>query len=287
MAGLNAQTSPLTITAWTGASTADPARLPALVLNREGVQGLLPVLQTGLTDTISYPTPLNTDPLNPTYLPHLELSAQGETFIYCLGDALSLPGLTLSARTGLGIVVDLPVPTLSATGSFIQSLNLDKPIPGLQLSAYTGIRCGTLKLPTLELEISGTGDLVGRLNLSMPGLTISAAGSSDVICTLDRRLPPLELTVTMTGSVSASLAKSLPALMIAAGASLNDYGNLDADLPSLIASAMAGHGSSMSLDADLPALIMQIMASGGFAGGPASVASNASRFADYVLRHVR
>jgi hypothetical protein len=91
----------------------------------------------------------------------------------------------------------------------------------------------------------------------------------------------------MTGSVSGVLSKSLPALMIAAGASLNDYGNLDADLPSLIASAMAGHGSSITLDADLPALIMQIMASGGFAGGPESVASNASRFTDYVLRHVR
>lgn len=287
MAGLNAQLSPLTISAWTGASTASPSRLPALVLNREGVYyGLLPVLEADSDNALSENTSLATDPLYPTYLPALELSAQGETFLYSL-TGLRLPGLTLSVSMGLSVAADLPALTIAATGAYVQSLNLNRSLPGLQLDARTGIICGTLNLPTLELEISGTGDLVGRLDRSIPGLTISAAGSSDFLGTLDRRLPPLELTIAMSGTNAGTLSKSLPALMIAAGASLNDYGILDVDLPGLIASAMAGHGSSMSLDAELPALLMQIMASGGFSGGPASVASNASRFTDYILRHVR
>jgi hypothetical protein len=52
-------------------------------------------------------------------------------------------------------------------------------------------------------------------------------------------------------------------------------------------SSGTGYGASMTLDAEIATLIMQLAGSGSTGTGSGSTASNASRFTDYVLRHVR
>lgn len=259
-----------------GFYTVEPTLLPNLLLNRS-------------TTVDPYEANhLYTDPLIPPSLPTLTLEAQGATSINTVSTGAKLPTMELSAMVGAIMTGLLSSPSLSAAASRPTLISLSEDLPPLELSSSTGARCGTLILPQMELSVSASGYIVGNLGLSMPGLSISATGSSTVLMSLDQDLPSLTLTVSMNGRVAGNLSESMPAFKITATGLPNEYGTLAASLPSLLLSAGAGHGASMTLDAEIATLIMQILASGASAGtGSASSASNASRFTDYVLRHVR
>lgn len=280
--------SDLRSTAGSGASTSVTPNLPTLALNRFGVfPGTLPTMEMSGTDTISYPTPLYTDPLIATNLPALLIDAAFGAFISTDSDGAILPSIELSAMIGSIMTGLLSTPSLSATASRPTLMSLSKSLPAIEISTSTGARCGTLTLPQMELSISATGYIVGTLNLSMPGLSISATGSTTTPMNLDQDLPPLALTVSMNGRVAGNLSEMLSAFRITAAGRPNEYGTLSASLPSLLLSAGTGHGASMTLDAEIATLIMQIAGSGAAGTGSGSTASNASRFTDYVLRYVR
>jgi hypothetical protein len=261
--------------------------LPSPSLNRYGLWSLLPALETDSTDEI-VSNSLGTDPLSPPVLPALTIEAQGETALSTVSGGALLPCIGLEIRVGYAVSGVLPVPEISASGSFIQALNLNGELPALSLDATTGIRCGTLTLSFPELSISGVGDLVGRLDRQMPGLGLSATGVSQNLASLTGSIAALSLSVSMSATGSGSLSKSLPSLQISASGSLNHYGLLDAALPGLLVSSGEAHQSSMNLDADLPTLIVQLAGHGASGiGGAGSTLANNERFADYVLRHSR
>lgn len=284
MADLNAQTSPLTITARMGAATADPLRLPSLSLNRYGVQfAQLPVLEMSGSDEI-YNNSLNTNALYPPNLPAIKLSADGATSINSYN--LRLPGLSLSISVGFEVKADLPAPTISGEIIPIHSLTLDANLAELRLDSSTGIRCGEMRINPLQLEIEVSGYLLGSLDRIMPGLSLSASASSPWPANLNTTIPPLSITVSMTGTNSGSVDKSIPALTLSASASPNDYGTADFEIPCPIISATA-HQSTINLDVMMSALVLQTIASGMAIDGLSATLTNTSRFTNYVLRHVR
>ena len=280
--------SDLRSTAGSGASTSVTANLPTLALNRYGVfPGTLPTMEMSGTDTISYPTPIYTDPLVTTYLPALLIDAAFGARISTDSDGAILPSIELSSRMGSIMTGLLSALSLSATASRPTLMSLSGKLPAIEFSSRAGSRGGDLKLPAMELSISANGYIVGKLSVSMPGLSISATGHTTTPMNLDQDLPPLKLTISMNGRVAGNLSEMLSALKITAEGRPNEYGTLSASLPSLLLSAGTGHGASMTLNAKIATLIMQLAGSGAAGNGSGSTASNASRFTDYVLRYVR
>jgi hypothetical protein len=290
------------LTGHTGASTPDVSpNLPQLELNHYGVFGNLPTAEMSGTDTISNDVLIYTDPLTTTYLPALKLSARFGTNIQCIAGGMKLPTMSLvglvGAVTGTGgkkkqklnLAAYLPALSLEGTITFLRLMNLSANLSDLQLSANTGIRCSDdLRLPEARITASIADSVVGKLDLSMPGLSLAATGSSAVLLRLDQSLPPLVLTIEMTEHVTANFSSSLPALMISATGISEEYGILDATIPALLMASGTGYGSTMTLDAKISTLLSQMRGSGSSYGtGSGSIASNASRFTDYVLRHVR
>lgn len=278
-----------------GLYTVNPTLLPNLLLNRS-------------TTVDPYAANhLSTDESLPPSLPTLKLEVKAGEFISSIADGMKLPTMSLvglvGAVTGPSVKLKgkpkskvhndlaafMPAMTLAGTITFENLMSLAQDIPGLQLSASTGIRCGEdLRLPEARLTASIADSVVGKLDLSMPGLSLVAAGSSAVILRLDQSIPSLVLTIEMTEHVTANLSGSIPALMISATALAEEYGILDANMPALILSSGTGYGSSMLLDAKISTLLSQMRGSGSSDGtGSVPSASNASRFTSYVLRYSR
>ena len=194
----------------------------------------------------------------------------------------TLPGISLTdARFGLVVTGDLPA--LGCSGTILSGSvgTLDKNLPSLECSGVFGIRAGTLKLPTIESEITISGDSLGILNKTLPGLVLSATGSATAGAVLDKNLPPLSADITISWTTSASLDKNIPPPLLTGTILCGATGTLSENLPALKAEIEILYGQSLTINADLPTLVA------GTIMGAISSASEVSRFTNYVLRHAR
>ena len=226
---------------------------------------------------------LGTNVLRPPYLPVLEASGSFGNRIGTDG-SLELPGLTISARTGSRLSKRLPDLGISAQATHETLYRVDAKLPTMSLSANSGARSRSLKLPTLEIAATVQGASIGTLAKRLPGLTISATSYGSGAATLDVDLPPIEASITMDAETLITLARNLPTLKVTAAASGTGSMTLSAYLPALEVAA-TGQAGSGSLSAYLPTLIMATLGSG--APGTSAGLTTDDRYQDYVLRHVR
>lgn len=197
-----------------------------------------------------------------------------------------LPGISLSARTGLHLAEKLP--DLEATGTLTSPIlmSLDAKLPDIEVEGRTGAGGnGVGILPAMQ--VSAAIDRIGcTLAKSLPGFKIASEGSTPVIATLSKDLPALRLAVTVTGSGVGTLDRKIPAFKISAHLVAVAQGSLNKILPELQLTSASGYSGFMELDVALPAFMIADLATGQITGGSAEM-QNTARFTDYILRHVR
>jgi hypothetical protein len=211
---------------------------------------------------------------------------------YRINASEELPGIQLTdARVGIrsGPRPYLPLLASSAVMSKATRLSLNRVLPAMSLSANSGIRSGTLKLPTPTLTITSAGaDKSGSLDKHLPGLTLSASASTPVLATLASDLPAITISAELAFVTTATLAKDLPAFKVSASALSGATITLSENLPAIVFDTdddATLYGDALSLDAYLPTLLAAVGSSG--ESGVAATATSESRWTDYVLRHVR
>lgn len=222
-----------------------------------------------------------TDPLSPPKLPDMSVSARFGERVSTDADGAPLSSLIVSASTGSRADdMDLPDFGVSAAASHETLATGSPKLPTMSLEARSGIRCGTLNLPTMSASATVQGSLIGTLDKQLPGLTVAATGSASSDISLDASLPALDLSITMSAEVIATLSASLPALLATAVAGGQWQMTLNSTLPALTAANSIQPGS-MTLSGTLPTLVT---AQG---GTWQNVLQAQGRYDDYVLRHVR
>lgn len=243
---------------------------------------------------------IGTDTLSSPKLPTLELlghtnyflvTGKGRNRSYRATGAvffLDLPAMTISARMGSSLSSVLPNTKIDATVKSGAVGSLSKRLAAISLSASTGIVCGTLTLPDLELAAVMNGAVLCRLDKTIPGISISAAASTPFVANLSKSLPFPILDISMSTIGLGSLDKYLPGIRLSASFLAGQSGWVDADLPTLrLLVAATAHQSSMSLDGNIQPVIPGTVIGGGSMSGPPPTMTNASRFTDLVLRYSR
>ena len=179
----------------------------------------------------------------------------------------------------------MPDLEVSATASHETQLTGSPKLPAMELTASTGIRCGTLTLSDLGLSATAQGGLIGTLDKRLPGVTLSATGYASKSASLSVDLPPLEASITIDAETFIALARDLPPLTISAAGSTQLPMSVSGTLPALELTA-TGKAGSMTLSGYIPPPIMAAIGLGIMMPGGNTIEAT-DRFDDYVLRHVR
>jgi hypothetical protein len=223
-----------------------------------------------------------TDPLSPPKLPTMECEAQCGVRINMPEGGLYLPGIAVEARAGSRAEGNLPIMEISAAGTHTTHMSVDGVVPVPSLSARTGVRGGTMRLPTIGIS-AVSRYFSATLDRRLPGITVSASAYGDNTASLDVSLPALQIAMSMLGDMNMSLDANVPPPRLTATGYTERTMSLSGLLPAIEATASGGN-NSMTLYANLPPPVMAAVTGEGPGGG---VIQDASRYDDYVLRYSR
>jgi hypothetical protein len=224
---------------------------------------------------------IGTDPLNPPRLPDLRSDGRsgerGATI-----DPLLLPGLSLDSRVGSRMVADLPDLGIAASATQNTPITVDAVLPSMSVSSRAGIRCGTMRLPAMEILASTDAVHLCTLDRQLPGITVSASGLETNLSTLVADLPALQATITIDAEIWASLDTTIPPPTLSATASGQLTMNMSGLLPTLrVVSGI--ENTSLTVEGYIPPLIMASAGEG--VGG--AVLEDTTRYDGLVLRYAR
>lgn len=167
----------------------------------------------------------------------------------------NLPDLQCTGYTGAHTEVDLKLPDLECEGTGLsgQVASLDDTLPDLDCTGYTGTRCGTLKLPDLQIEATASGSYA-TLDSKIPALMLEAEGSTPTTGVLDMDLTFPSLEMEMSLDCRAVLESDFSNLKLSATAHGPLTLTLDATLSDLKIEAELRREVTANLDSNLPGL---------------------------------
>lgn len=225
---------------------------------------------------------MSTNSLSPPKLPTVSISANSGERASTVEGGMSLPGVSLEARSGSRMKADLPDMRVSATGAEDISITGDMKLPVMSASGSFAARADSLKLPAMEITASTEAAHYATLDKRLPGVEIVATALQTNLATLDAQLPAVQATITIDAEVWMSLDRNIPPPILSATVTPQHAMGVDALLPALKMVAQ-GANTSMTLDEKIPPPVM-LVAGEGVAGG---VIENTARYEDYVLRYTR
>jgi hypothetical protein len=233
----------------------------------------------------TYASPIYLIGTNPQSLPKLpDLRSEGQSGErgYTVSGGLLLPGVSVEARVGSKMVADLPELSVSASATQNTPMSVDSPLPSLEVSSRAGSRCGTLRLPTMEILASTEAVHIGNLDRRLPGIRASATARETNLSYLDADLPALQASITIDSEIWLSLDGRVPPPRLSATMSGQLTMNMSGMLPALMVVSDLGN-TSLTVEGYIPPPVM--LAAGEGIGG--AVLEDTTRYDDQVLRHVR
>lgn len=112
----------------------------------------------------------------------------------------------------IGVIVEVSLPSLSATGQTNESAALSESIPLLTATGLTGT-IASINLPLFTADGTGIIGSTANLSITLPIITCTTLGYGGRVGNLSQTLPSLSLSVTVYDTPVGALAVSLPAFM--------------------------------------------------------------------------
>jgi len=180
-------------------------------------------------------------------------------------DLIELPIPTLSATGQSGEVgeayIDLPVPTLSAAGNGHNTGSVDATLPVYECKGSSG-GSGAITLPPLEVSATGLQGNIGKLTETLPSFTGVASGSGENIGSVSASLPLPSLDITGEQVNKGAVSASLKEWVLSAEGHTGVVATGTLTLPAYEVDATGVSENIGTIDVEIPLLIIEATATG-------------------------